>query len=187
MEKATLCADLKYNPVGIPEPMSIPRARKSKKRKVVLTGSTVFLLLVLAFVIFIKQNFSTIEVKGESMEPTFHSGDHVIVSRAWWLVGDIKPNDIVVIREPNNPSERFIKRVYRTGGEKVDFFNMPSDWSLTNGEYIVPAGQFYVLGDNRPVSEDSRNWGPIGLDYIVGKVVIVRWGMPARAKSKTDE
>lgn len=187
MEKATVCADLKYNPVGILEPMSTPRARKSKKQRIVLTGSTAFLLFVLAFVIFVKQNFSTIEVKGESMEPTFHSGDHVLVSRAWWLVGDIKANDIVVIKDPNAEGENFIKRVYRVGGQTVDFFNMPIEWSLTEGEYVVPAGKFYVLGDNRPVSEDSRTWGPVGLANIVGKVVVVKWGLPARAKSKTDE
>jgi signal peptidase I len=58
------------------------------------------------------------------------------------------------------------------GGEKVDLFNVPTNWSLKQGEYTVPEGMIYVLGDNRAMSEDSRVFGPVDLSKVVGKVVI---------------
>lgn len=120
------------------------------------------------------------------MEPTFNTGDHVLVSKAYWLVGDIKHNDIVVIRSREKRNEYVIKRVYKMGGETVDFYNMPANWSITNGEFIVPERQYYVLGDNRPVSEDSRTWGPVELKEVIGKVIVIRFGL-MEAKAATKE
>jgi signal peptidase I len=150
----------------------------TKKKRVVVTGFTVFLLFLLAFAIFLSNNFKTVEVKGPSMEPTFNEKDHVLVSNAYWLVGDLKTGDIVVIRGQET-GEYFIKRINRVGGETVDFFNLPPDYSLTNGEYTVPEGSYYVLGDNRPVSEDSRAWGAVPKGDILGKVIIIRLGLPS--------
>lgn len=160
--------------------------RKGRKRKVVFTGFTVFLLFVLAFVLFFRQDFHTAEVKGESMEPTFKNGDHVLVSKAYWLVGELRVGDIVVIRPDDQPGEYFIKRIYAAAGDKVDFFNVPDTWSLANGDFVVPDDQFYVLGDNRPVSEDSRVWGPVERGNIVGKVIILRPGLQAQAATRKD-
>lgn len=120
------------------------------------------------------------------MEPTFSTGDHVLVSKAYWLVGNIKQNDIVVVRGREKSGEYYIKRVYKTGGETVDFFNMPAGWSILNGEFVVPDGQYYVLGDNRPVSEDSREWGPVENQEIIGKVIIIRFGMAKANASERD-
>lgn len=156
----------------------------SNRKKVAVTGFTVFLLFVLAFVIFLARNFHTIKVKGDSMEPTFKSGDTVLVSRAYWLVGQIKKNDIVVV-QPQPGGEFLIKRVYATGGETIDLYNAPDNWSLAQGEPVVPPGEFYVLGDNRPVSEDSRIWGPVRLEQIMGKVIIIRFGLPS-ARAATE-
>jgi len=119
------------------------------------------------------------------MEPTFNTGDHVLVSKAYWLVGDIMQNDIIVVRSRDKSGEYYIKRVYKTGGETVDFYNMPANWSITNGEFIVPERQYYVLGDNRPVSEDSRTWGPVQLNEVIGKVIVIKFGfMEAKAATK---
>lgn len=160
----------------------------SAKKKVVVTGFTVFLLFVLAFVIFLSQNFTSVEVKGPSMEPTFFEKDHVLVSKAYWLVGDIKRGDIVVIKSQDKAGEYYIKRVNRLPGESVDFYNLPQDYSLTNGEFVVPEGQYYVLGDNRPVSEDSRVWGPVDAGEIIGKVIVIKFGLPGsqRASAKSE-
>ncbi|MBX3115213.1 MAG: signal peptidase I [Fimbriimonadaceae bacterium] len=165
--------------------MALPRAKSSKKKKIAVRGFTAFLFCVLAFVFFFSMNFSTVEVRGPSMEPTFNTGDHVLVSKAYWLVGDIKQNDIVVVRSREVGGEYYIKRVYKTGGETVDFFNMPANWSITNGEFVVPDRQYYVLGDNRPVSEDSRTWGPVELKEVIGKVIVIKFGfMEAKAAVK---
>lgn len=109
-----------------------------------------------------------------------------MVSKAYWLVGDIKKNDIVVIKRLSD-GEILIKRVYAMGGEKVDFYNVPENWSLTQGEYRVPDGEYYLLGDNRPVSEDSRHFGSVTPQEIVGKVIAVRMGLPSNATANAKE
>ncbi len=175
--------DLKYNPhkASSEEIMAPREKRSSKKKKVVVTGFTIFLLCVLVFVIFLSQNFTTVEVKGPSMEPTFREKDHVLTSKAYWLVGDLKRGDIVVLRSRDKAGDYYIKRINRVGGEVVDFINLPDSYSITSGEFVVPEGEYYVLGDNRPVSEDSRAFGPVKKSEIIGKVVIIRFGFPVSA------
>ncbi len=167
--------------------MATREKHSSKKKKVVVTGFTVFLLFVLAFVIFLNQNFKTVEVKGPSMEPTFYEKDHVLTSKAYWLVGDLKKGDIVVVRSRDKSGDYYIKRINRVGGETVDFTNLPENYSITNGAYVVPEGSYYLLGDNRPVSEDSRIWGPVAKNEIIGKVVIIKFGLPSNQTAKAKE
>jgi len=156
------------------------KIRSGRRKRLLLTGFGSFLLFILAFVVFFYLNFQTVAVKGNSMEPTFQNGRRVLVSQAYWLVGKIKKDDIVVLREPNS-GDIVIKRVNAIGGDVVDMRNIPEDWSIANGEYRVPPGMFYVIGDNKPVSEDSRRFGPITPSDIIGKVVIMRLGSPPKA------
>ena len=67
-----------------------------------------------------------------------------------------------------------IKRVYGLPGDTIDFFNTPEEWNISSGEYVVPPGKYYVIGDNREVSEDSRKIGPIEKGQILGKVIANR-------------
>lgn len=129
------------------------------------------MLFLLAAVIFFARTFFTVQVSGHSMDETFSNGQRLLATRAFWLVGDVRKNDIVVFRQENSPS-LIIKRVYALGGEEVDWLVAPRDWPLRNGPYTVPAGEVYVLGDNPPESEDSRIFGPISPSQIVGKVVV---------------
>lgn len=139
-------------------------------RRSAFTGFGAVLLFVFAFVAFFALSFRTVIVSGQSMLPTLKSGKKVLVSSAYWLVGPIKHKDIVVI-QGEDPGEFIIKRVYRLGGEKVDTFNAPDKWSLANGQYTVPPGEIYLLGDNRAVSEDSRRFGAVPRSKVLGKVV----------------
>ncbi len=139
-------------------------------RKRALTGFGIVLLFVLAFAVFFYFNFNTVVVSGNSMEKTYFSGRRLLSSRAYWLVGPIRVKDVVVIRG-EKPKEYFIKRVYKMEGEVVDFANIPENWNIANGEYVVPKGHIYVLGDNREVSEDSRKYGAVSVDRILGKIV----------------
>lgn len=145
--------------------------RVGAKKKILFTSFGVFLLFVLAFAVFFYFNFRTVEVVGPSMEPTLEPGSKVLVSRAYWLVGPIDKGDVIVVRSPKD-NQIVIKRVYAKGGETVDFLNAPESWSLANGEYSVPAGSYYVLGDNLPASEDSREFGPVNRERILGKVLV---------------
>lgn len=128
---------------------------------------------MLFFVAFFYRDFQTIRVSGDSMLPTFKNGERLLVSKAYWLIGDIQKNDVVVLRNPNT-NEIIIKRVYRLPGEEVEFPYIPMDYSISKGPYVVPDNTLYVLGDNLDVSEDSRKFGPFDRNDVMGKVVLRR-------------
>lgn len=144
--------------------------RKGKKRAI--TGFGIVLLVLLPFVFFFYRSFRTVVVQGVSMLPTFKPNQRLLISDAYWLIGPIRQNDIVVVREKDDPNGYFIKRVYRKGGEEVDYANYPKGYSIREKTYKVPEGTLFVLGDNRPQSEDSRAFGPVELSRILGKVVV---------------
>jgi signal peptidase I len=145
---------------------------KPSRRTLIYTGFGGFLLFLLAFSVFFYVNFKTIEVQGDSMEPTLHPGQRLLISQAYWLVGGIKRGDIVVLKNPFE-DEVIIKRVNAVGGDVVDLQNVPANWDLARGDYVVPRGSIYVLGDNIEVSQDSRTYGPFELADVIGKVVVV--------------
>lgn len=148
-------------------------------RRRAFTGFGASMIGVLVFAVFFLMNFTTVVVSGPSMLPTFKTGRKLLASRAYWLVGDLHHDDIVVIREkdPNAGTGYFIKRVYRLEGEAVDTVNSPRAplWTLAQGQYVVPKGMVYVLGDNREVSSDSREFGPVERSRIIGKVIHIQW------------
>lgn len=146
--------------------------RKGKKRA--RTGFGIFLGAMLLFAIFFYIDFTTIQVSGTSMYPTFRSGQRLLVSKAYFLFGAVKDRDIVVVKDPGGPGN-IIKRVYRMGGESVDPENWPDGVPMDIAHpYLVPDGTLYLLGDNKPVSEDSRKFGPVPMDKLVGKVIVYR-------------
>lgn len=147
--------------------------KKPKRKTVLVTGFTVFLLLMLGFSVFFFLNFNTASVSGPSMEPTLKNGRRLLFTRAYWLVGDIRKNDIIVFVSPDDPKESVIKRVAGLPGDKIDPLNAPNDWGLARGPFTVPEGTLYVLGDNAEVSEDSRDFGPIPRASVKGKIVIL--------------
>jgi signal peptidase I len=145
---------------------------KGKKR--IATLGSISLFGLLGFVFFFQQNFQTIQVSGESMEPTFASGQKLLATKAYWLVGPIMSNDVIVV-EGEDSGTYIIKRVYKVSGETVDWLNVPETYNIANGEYVVPSDSVFVLGDNRAVSEDSRKFGSVPVDKILGKIVVKSW------------
>ena len=129
--------------------------------------SIVILVLLLALSVFTYLNFQTVVVEGRSMEPNFHSGERLLVTRAFWLFGEPSRDDVVVIRDNEGPHPGFlIKRVVA----------LPGDWvpgSIAPGRtpMVVPPGHVFVLGDNLAESDDSRRFGPVPISRILGKVV----------------
>lgn len=150
------------------KPEKPPAKEKKKKRGFAGISFSAIALLVLAVFCFL--SFRTVIVSGYSMMPTFHSGQRLLACRAYWLVGPIKDNDVVVI-QMGKPGEYIIKRVYRTAGETVEWYNAPAHWKFVNNEYKVPEGDIYVIGDNRPVSDDSRSFGSVPIDHVIGKIL----------------
>ncbi|HSI72809.1 MAG TPA: signal peptidase I [Fimbriimonas sp.] len=143
--------------------------RKAKKRAI--TGFGVVLSVVLVFAIFLYLNCKMVQVSGVSMLPTLKDGQKVLVSKAYWLVGQIHKGDIVVIRD-DTPTGFMIKRIHFMPGDKVDWKWVPDNWRLADGPMVVPEGEIFVMGDNKPQSEDSRRFGTVPLADVLGKVVV---------------
>src|ERR1700722_15570747 len=106
---------------------------------------------MLFLAIFFYLNFKTIEVSGISMFPTLKDHQRVLVSKAYWLIGQIHDKDIVVLKDPDGPGA-IIKRVCWSAGEDVDWAWRPDSAPGTGAPYKVPPGCVYVLGDNRGFS-----------------------------------
>lgn len=139
---------------------------------------------------FIAQPFL---VQGASMEPNFSSGDYLLVDEATYRFREPKRGEVIVFRNPSNTSEFFIKRIVglpgeeviindndvTINGEKIDEVYLGRAIDI-EGQYIfqLDEDEFFVMGDNRPQSFDSRSWGPLGDGLIVG-VVRLRFWPPA--------
>jgi signal peptidase I len=146
---------------------------KIDKRKGAVTGFGFGLLVVLGFAVFFQREFVTVQVTGQSMEPAFRNGERLLASSAYWLVGPIRKHDVVVAQRKGE-REHLIKRVAFLPGETVPWQFIPEDWPFEGGEFRVPPGHYFLLGDNLAASEDSRKFGPVPFAEIQGKVVLVR-------------
>jgi signal peptidase I len=132
-------------------------------------------------------------VQGASMEPNFQNGNYLIVDVLSYKIGDPVRGDVIVFHYPGNRALYFIKRIIALPGDKITFDNgkmyingkesdekyIPSD-SLsdtftTKMEFTLTDNQYFVMGDNRAESFDSRSWGPLSKDDIVGIVRARLW------------
>ena len=152
------------------------------------------IIFVVVFVLVVN-NFLIINAKipSESMENTIMTGDRIFGNRLAYLLGDPERYDIVIFRYPDDESQLFIKRVIGLPGETVEIIDgkvyidgseTPLDDSFTPetptgnyGPYTVPEGCYFMLGDNRNNSRDSRYWEHtfVTRDEILGKAVFRYW------------
>src|SRR3990172_4993591 len=161
---------------------------RSRLRRVLLE---VIETIVLALVLFMAINFLTarIRVDGSSMEPNFHDGDYVIVNRMAYRLGDMQRGDVIVFPYPLHEEDDYIKRVIGLPGDHVAIYNgvvyvngeaLAEPYIMEKpdadlAEIVVPDGYVYVMGDNRNASSDSRSWGPLKIEKIIGKAVFRYW------------
>jgi signal peptidase I len=149
-----------------------------------LVSAAIYATLIVTF------GFQIARVDGLSMAPTLEDHDRLIVNKLVYEIGDPRPGDIVMLYYPLNPEKMFVKRVIAKEGDivrivdgHVDVNGIPlhdeyvpqefrshDDW----GPQVVQQGYYFVMGDHRNNSSDSRHWGPVPKKYIVGKVK-VRW------------
>jgi len=105
-------------------------------------------------------------VSGASMEPTLETGDYLIIDEISYRLEKPEKGDIIVFRYPLDTSKFFIKRVEGLPGEIVEY----------NGkETVLRNNEYFVMGDNHPASSDSRSWGPVREELIIGKTLIRLW------------
>jgi signal peptidase I len=155
-----------------------------------LIARRLFIPLVLALALLLAVfwvAFTPVRIEGDSMLPGLRDGDRVLVTRSYTQPARGDVVRVVDFGPRDKAGPRIIKRVVALPGDTVQvvsgraFVNgaltdMPegvilSDNDASDAENVVPAGHVYVLGDNRPVSLDSRFFGPVPLDAISGKVV----------------
>jgi signal peptidase I len=150
-------------------------------------------VLIVLIGVIITVTIQTFHVSGAAMEPGLVENENIIVGKWFYLFHSPERGDVIVLHNPQNTTEELIKRIIGLPGDtiKTDSSHVWVNNVLLNEPYInappnvplnlvantwhVPPDQYFVLGDNRPFSEDSRSIGFIPKDYIVGKVALVYW------------
>ena len=155
-------------------------------------------IVILAFAIVIPIRyflFQPFVIQGSSMEPNFHEADYLIVDELSYRFRQPERGEVVVFKYPLDPSKRFIKRLIGLPGETVEIKDGQVIITTAGGQtmvlkesYIPPAlkapdmspdkldaGQYFVLGDNRPYSSDSQDWGDLPQKNIIGRVELRLW------------
>jgi signal peptidase I len=158
----------------------------------ILLAASIFLVIYIFF-------FRPFQVSGESMYPTFKNKEYILTNLITITIKtyDFKKGDVIVFKAPLDREKDFIKRVIATegdtvflkegfvyvNGEKLDESKyLASDVRTYGGSFLkegepvsVPEGHYIVMGDNRPFSSDSREWGFLKKDLIIGKSFFVYW------------
>ena len=165
----------------------------------------VALLIVIPIRYFIFQPFL---VRGQSMEPNFQNNDYLIIDEISYRFNEPQRGEVIVFKSPTYPSQRFIKRIIGLPGEEIKIEDgkiiisekgeekqildesvyLPSSiQTLGEAQISLSENQYFVLGDNRYSSYDSRRWGPLLRGDIIGRVLFRAWPLVALAKIEAPE
>ena len=157
------------------------------------------LLIVVPIRYFVFQPFF---VRGQSMEPNFYQGDYLIIDELSYQFRAPQRGEVIVFKYPQDPSQRYIKRIVGLPGETIaiqegkvfisqDGVDQPleetgylSQVVQTSGDIQITLNkeEYFVLGDNRSLSADSRRWGTLPEENIIGRVFLRAWPFAALAK-----
>jgi signal peptidase I len=153
-----------------------------------LASAAVYATLIVTF------GFQVARVEGQSMAPTLADQDRLIVNKFAYRISAPRKGDIVMLYYPINPDKSFVKRVIAEEGDTVRIVDgrvyvndVPMDDSFVPPEYrshddfgpqVIQEGYYFVMGDHRNNSSDSRHWGLVPKKYIIGKVQLRWWPLP---------
>lgn len=136
------------------------------------------------------------KVRGTSMEPNYHDGEYILTEKVRYYFEDPQRGDVVVFKFPNNKELDYIKRIVALPGETVSIrdnsifidgrelseaylapgtFTSGHSAISNGGSFNVPAGEYVVMGDNREHSSDSREWGAVPREDVVGRAFFRYW------------
>lgn len=174
-------------------------------RKTLLFILEVFKTVLIALLIVVPIRaflFQPFFVRGQSMEPNFENGDYLIIDEISYRFVEPQRGEVVVFKYPNNPSQRYIKRIIGLPGDTIEIreglvmiqegeeskildestYLAQNIQTLGDAKVSLNENEYFVLGDNRTLSSDSRRWGPIEKKDIIGKVILRAWPFTAMAK-----
>jgi len=168
-----------------PSPHSFPAALLGRALRGIGSGIQVLGLLAIAFALL----FHVSVVRGSSMTPGIVDGDRILVDHLSYVFGDVRRGDVAVLRCPVDESQDYIKRVVAVAGDRV---HIEDGVVWVNGEpvrepyvaepdprskldEVVAPGHFFVLGDNRAHSADSREFGQVARRLLRGRVDLRVW------------
>jgi signal peptidase I len=153
-----------------------------------LASAALYAVVIVTFV------FQVARVEGLSMAPTLDDQDRLIVNKLIYRISSPRRGDIVMLYYPLDPDKMFVKRVIAEEGDQVRIVDgrvyindvpMPSEFVATEyqshddwGPQVIPQGHYFVMGDHRNNSQDSRHFGFVPKRYIVGKVQVRWWPVP---------
>ena len=153
-----------------------------------LASAAVYATLIVTF------GFQVARVEGQSMAPTLQDQDRLIVNKLAYRLGDPHVGDIVMLYYPLKPETSCVKRIIAEEGDQVRIVDgrvyrhdVPLDDSFVPPEYrshddwgprVIDEGYYFVMGDHRNNSSDSRHWGMVPKKYIIGKVQVRWWPVP---------
>src|SRR6267142_5552337 len=171
------------SPNATPQRRGMSRALKAWIRDLVVA------LGIAAFVIIFL--YQPVKVEGTSMLPGLEDQERIFINKFVYRWEAISRGDIVVFRYPRDISKSYIKRVIGVPGDRIHmedgqvFVNgsklsesyIPAEYfdHRSYSEFTVPADSYFLLGDHRSMSNDSREFGPVEREYIYGKAVFVYW------------
>lgn len=136
------------------------------------------------------------KIKGDSMQPNFPDGEFLLADKVTYRLREPKRGDVVVFQAPVSPDEEYIKRIIAIPGERVairegkiyindtlltepylskTLITNPGNFAKEGQEILVPENYYFVLGDNRAASSDSRTWGFVPFKSINGRAWVVYW------------
>ena len=182
------------DPSHLNQPLDVPRAIVPPARGLALSVWLRDLIISLAIscfiIIFLYQ---PVKVEGTSMMPSLEDQERIFVNKFVYRLEPIQRGDIVVFRYPRDPSKSFIKRVVGLAGDRIrieagqvyvngnlldeDYVPAAYEDERSYPEIVVPPDSYFVLGDHRSLSNDSRDFGPVPQHFIYGKAVFGYWPM----------